>query len=91
MVFASIYHVSNKKYNCKIRILMQIDVDLLFSWGAIAKKYKRNEVVFNENELAQFYFQIIEGSVRMFNSMILGYKNLILQSQFWFDISNLCH
>ncbi len=68
VVFASIYHVSNKKYNCKIRILMQIDVDLLFSWGAIAKKYKRNEVVFNENELAQFYFQIIEGSVRMFNS-----------------------
>jgi CRP-like cAMP-binding protein len=47
---------------------MQIDVDLLFSWGAIAKKYKKNEVVFNENELALFYYQIIEGNVRMFNS-----------------------
>lgn len=47
---------------------MQIDVDLLFSWGAIAKKYKRNEVLFNENELALFYYQIMEGSVRMFNS-----------------------
>jgi len=47
---------------------MQIDVDLLFSWGAVAKKYKKNEVIFNEDEVAHFYYQIINGSVRMFNS-----------------------
>jgi CRP-like cAMP-binding protein len=47
---------------------MQIDLDLLFSWGAVAKKYKRNEVIFEEEETALFYYQIIEGSVRMFNS-----------------------
>lgn len=47
---------------------MQIDIDLLFSWGAVAKKYKKNEVVFNEDEVAYFYYQIIDGSVRMFNS-----------------------
>jgi CRP-like cAMP-binding protein len=47
---------------------MQIDLDLLFSWGAVAKKYKKNEVVFSENELAYFYYQIIEGSIRMYNS-----------------------
>lgn len=47
---------------------MQIDLDLLFSWGAVAKKYKKNEVIFDENEVAHFYYQIIEGSVRMFNS-----------------------
>lgn len=47
---------------------MQIDLDLLFSWGAVAKKYKKNEVVFDENDAAHFYYQIIEGSVRMFNS-----------------------
>ncbi|MBK8599719.1 MAG: Crp/Fnr family transcriptional regulator [Flavobacterium sp.] len=47
---------------------MQIDVDLLFSWGAIAKEYKRNELVFVEDEVANFYYQIIEGCVRMFNS-----------------------
>ncbi len=47
---------------------MQIDLDLLFSWGAIAKEYKKNEVIFDEEEMANFYYQIIEGSIRMFNS-----------------------
>ena len=47
---------------------MQIDLDLLFSWGAIAKEYKKGEVIFYENDSANFYFQIIEGSVRMFNA-----------------------
>lgn len=47
---------------------MQIDIDLLYSWGAVAKKYKKNEIIFEENESAHFYFQIIEGSVKMYNS-----------------------
>ncbi len=47
---------------------MQIDVDLLFTWGAIAKEFKKNEIIFHEGEMANFYFQIIEGSVKMFNS-----------------------
>ena len=47
---------------------MQIDIDLLFSWGAVAKKYNKNEVVYNEDEVAHFYYKIIGGSVRMFNS-----------------------
>lgn len=47
---------------------MQIDLDLLYSWGAIAKKYKKNEVVFEEDEAANFYYQILDGSVRLYNS-----------------------
>lgn len=47
---------------------MQINIDLLYSWGAIAKKYQKNEVVFEENEMALFYYQILDGCVRMFNS-----------------------
>lgn len=47
---------------------MQIDLDLLFTYGAIAKEYKKNEVIFSEDELANFYYQIIEGSIKMFNS-----------------------
>lgn len=47
---------------------MQIDLDLLFTWGAIAKEYKKGEKIFCEDEMANFYFQIIEGSIRMFNS-----------------------
>jgi CRP-like cAMP-binding protein len=48
--------------------LMQIDLDLLFTWGAIAKEYKKNEIIFHEEESANFYYQIIDGCVRMFNS-----------------------
>lgn len=47
---------------------MQIDLDLIFSYGAIAKEYKKNEVIFDEDEIANFYYQIIEGNIRMFNS-----------------------
>ncbi len=47
---------------------MQIDLDLLFTWGAIAKEYKKGEMIFCEEEVANFYFQIIEGSIRMYNS-----------------------
>lgn len=48
--------------------MMQIDLDLLYSWGAIAKEYKKNEVIFSEDEMANFYFQIIDGRVKIFNS-----------------------
>lgn len=47
---------------------MPIDLDLLFTWGAIAKEYKKNEVIFYEDEVANFYYQVIDGCVRMFNS-----------------------
>lgn len=47
---------------------MSLDLDLLYSWGAITKEYQKNEVIFKEDELALFYFQIIEGSIRMFNT-----------------------
>ena len=47
---------------------MQIDLDLLFSWGAITKKYNKNEVIFSEEEDAHFYYQIIEGSIKMFTT-----------------------
>ena len=47
---------------------MQIDLDLLYSWGAVAKKYKKNEIVFDEDEVAYFYYQILDGGVRMYNS-----------------------
>ncbi len=45
---------------------MQIDVDILFTWGAVSKKYQKDEIIFYEDELALFYYQVIEGSVKMF-------------------------
>ena len=43
-------------------------IDLLYSWGAIAKEYKKNEVLFNEDDVANFYYQVVDGCIRMFNS-----------------------
>ena len=47
---------------------MQIDLDLLYTWGAIAKQYAKHDVVFEEDANAYFYYQVISGSVRMYNS-----------------------
>lgn len=47
---------------------MQTDLDLLFTWGAVAKKYSKNDVIFEEGCNALFYYQVIEGNVRMYNS-----------------------
>jgi CRP-like cAMP-binding protein len=47
---------------------MQIDLDLLYTWGAIAKEYKKNDIIISEDDVANFYYQVIEGCVRMYNS-----------------------
>jgi CRP-like cAMP-binding protein len=47
---------------------MQTDLDLLFTWGAVAKKYRKNDVIFDEGCAAHFYYQVIDGNVRMYNS-----------------------
>ncbi|MFA9214889.1 MAG: Crp/Fnr family transcriptional regulator [Candidatus Methylacidiphilales bacterium] len=46
---------------------MKIDSNLLLTWGAVAKKYKKNEVIFHEEEEALFFYQILLGKVKMVN------------------------
>jgi len=47
--------------------MSQIDTNLLIAWGAVARKYEKGETLFWEGDLAYFYFQILTGSVRVFN------------------------
>ncbi|MEL1243819.1 Crp/Fnr family transcriptional regulator [Flavobacterium sp. DGU11] len=47
---------------------MLIDLDLLYTWGAVAKEYKKGEIIFEEEGIANFYYQIIDGCVKMFNT-----------------------
>ncbi len=47
---------------------MQIDLDLLFTWGAIAKEYQKGETLFEEEGVANFYYQVIDGCIKMFNT-----------------------
>ena len=46
---------------------MFIDLDLLYANGAITREYVKNEIVFKEGELANFYYQIVEGVIKMCN------------------------
>ncbi|WP_460559107.1 Crp/Fnr family transcriptional regulator [Ferruginibacter profundus] len=44
-----------------------IDVDTLLAWGAAFKKLSANEVIFREGTTAQFYYQLVSGSIRWVN------------------------
>ena len=46
---------------------MVIHQKILKSAGAISKKYQAKENIFTEGESAQYYFQIVSGSVKMNN------------------------
>lgn len=47
--------------------MQSIDTNLLISWGATYKKYKKGEYVFYEGDEALFYYQVETGEVRMSN------------------------
>ena len=47
---------------------MQIDTDILIAWGAVAKKYRKNDIIFLEGDTPRYYYQVISGKVKLFNS-----------------------
>lgn len=44
---------------------MHIDTDLLYTWGAVAKKVPKHAVIFYENDPPLSFYQILEGTVKM--------------------------
>ncbi|MBK8628542.1 MAG: Crp/Fnr family transcriptional regulator [Saprospiraceae bacterium] len=46
---------------------MHIDTNLLIAHGAVAKKYNKGDFIFYEGDQCRFYFQVLEGCVRMCN------------------------
>lgn len=49
---------------------MQIDLEIYL--GEQLQKNTKNEVIFEQDETAHFYYQILDVSVRMFNSNLEG-------------------
>lgn len=47
---------------------MQIDHNILIAYGGVAKKYKKGDFIFHEGAQSSFYFQLIEGTVRVFST-----------------------
>lgn len=44
-----------------------INTELLLAFDAHQKTYEKNEIIFSENDTARYYFQIVEGMVKMNN------------------------
>ncbi len=44
-----------------------IDTELLLAFDAHQKAFEKNEIIFSENETARYYYQIVEGMVKMNN------------------------
>lgn len=46
---------------------MNISPDLLRQYGAVVKNYRRHDVIFRENQVAFYFFQMTTGLVKMVN------------------------
>lgn len=45
---------------------MKISLDLLITYGASIKKYQKGETIFREGNMPHYFYQIVEGSVKVF-------------------------
>jgi len=46
---------------------MFINLDLIIAYGGIQKKYRKGDLIFLEGDQCRYYYQIVEGSIKMFN------------------------
>lgn len=46
---------------------LAIHSDILITWGAVYRRYKKGEIIFKEDGIALFYHQLEEGHVKMVN------------------------
>ncbi|MFV0304031.1 MAG: Crp/Fnr family transcriptional regulator [Moheibacter sp.] len=43
-----------------------IDQNILITYGGVAKRYEKGELIYQEGNIANFFYQVIEGKVRIF-------------------------
>ncbi len=55
---------------------MAIDYDLLIAYGGFARKLDKGDIIFREGDAPYFYFQVLEGEVKLFSTNTEG-KDLI--------------
>ncbi len=51
---------------------MQIDYDILITYGGIARKVEKNTFIFHEEAMPYYYYQIISGEVKLFSTSTDG-------------------
>jgi CRP/FNR family transcriptional regulator len=47
---------------------MQVDYNILISYGGVTQKYEKGAVIFHKDTRAYFFYQVLEGSVRIFSA-----------------------
>lgn len=55
---------------------MQIDYDILITYGGVARKFAKGDFIFYEADVPYYYYQLISGEIRMFSTNAEG-KELI--------------
>ncbi len=65
----------------------QIPLELLITYGATFKEYQKGEIIFSENEYPNYYFQVVSGSIKMFNTNDEGKEftqgYFLSRTEFW--------
>lgn len=47
---------------------MQIDHNILITYGGFARKYEKGAIIFHKGSMPHFFYQIVEGEVKVFSS-----------------------
>jgi len=47
---------------------MQIDYDILITYGGVARKFKKGDLLFKEGDMPYYYYQVVSGEIRLFST-----------------------
>lgn len=56
---------------------MQIDYDILITYGGIARKFEKGAYIFHEGNMPYYYYQLVHGEVKLFSTNNEG-KELLM-------------
>lgn len=51
---------------------MQIDYDILVTYGGVARKFQKGDYLFHEDAMPYYYYQVISGTVKLFSTNTEG-------------------
>lgn len=51
---------------------MHIDYNILMTYGAVARKLEKGAILFHEGGMPNFYYQLVEGAVKLFSTNTEG-------------------
>ncbi|WP_460687113.1 Crp/Fnr family transcriptional regulator [Niabella aquatica] len=65
-------HINAGNVPALIFVQMQIDYDILVTYGGIARKFEKGTFIFHEDTMPYYYYQVLSGEVRLFSTNTEG-------------------